>query len=181
MLSIVILITLVFAVYTGARRGIILQGIYTIGYLISFFVAQKFFIKFVDILELIVPYPQASPDSQLVFFEGEMLFDLDRYFYGGVSFILCLVIGWVIVRFLGIFLYELNFTPVKKEVHLIGGGALSFFVAIVALCILLTLLAMVPVDFVQNLFRDSGLARGIVKNTPYFSKKILELWTGVPL
>lgn len=181
MLSIVILISLVFAVYTGTRRGGVLQGIYAIGYLVSFFVAQKFFIKFVDFLELIVPYPQASPDSQLVFFEGELLFDLDRYFYAGVSFILCLAVGWVIVRFLGIFLYELNFVPVKKEVNLIGGGVLSFFVTVVALCIILTLLAMVPVDFVQNLFRSSGLARGIVNNTPYFSKKIIELWMSVPL
>ncbi|WP_218573834.1 CvpA family protein [Klebsiella grimontii] len=44
MLTILILLLLAFGFYTGAKRGLILQVLYSVGYLISYFVARTYYI-----------------------------------------------------------------------------------------------------------------------------------------
>ncbi|MFR8960831.1 MAG: CvpA family protein, partial [Enterococcus faecalis] len=43
MLTILILLLLAFGFYTGAKRGLILQVLYSVGYLISYFVARTYY------------------------------------------------------------------------------------------------------------------------------------------
>ncbi|WP_426097682.1 CvpA family protein, partial [Escherichia coli] len=43
MLTILILLFLAFGFYTGAKRGLILQVLYSVGYLISYFVARTYY------------------------------------------------------------------------------------------------------------------------------------------
>lgn len=72
MLSLIIILTLLFTVHTGVRRGAVLQGVYTLGYLFSFIYAAKNYIKYVDKLELLIPYPQPTPESKLLFFSPDV-------------------------------------------------------------------------------------------------------------
>ena len=170
MLTILILLLLAFGFYTGAKRGLILQVLYSVGYLISYFVARTYYKEVASHLELYIPYPSVTPTSKLVFFNQEISLDLDKAFYSAVAFLLLLFAGWLVVRFLAIFL------PVLKQVNGLLGGVLSVLVLYVGLFLVLATASMIPSDIVQNQFRSSGLARGIVKNTPILTKQAYELW-----
>ncbi|EGO8385069.1 CvpA family protein [Enterococcus faecalis] len=176
MLTILILLLLAFGFYTGAKRGLILQVLYSVGYLISYFVARTYYKEVASHLELYIPYPSVTPTSKLVFFNQEISLDLNKAFYSAVAFLLLLFAGWLVVRFLAIFLHGLTFIPVLKQVNGLLGGVLSVLVLYVGLFLVLATASMIPSDIVQNQFRSSGLARGIVKNTPILTKQAYELW-----
>ena len=72
MLSLIIILTSLFTVHTGVRRGAVLQGVYTLGYLFSFIYAAKNYIKYVDKLELLIPYPQPTPSLNYYFFHRDV-------------------------------------------------------------------------------------------------------------
>ena len=133
MLTILILLLLAFGFYTGAKRGLILQVLYSVGYLISYFVARTYYKEVASHLELYIPYPSVTPTSKLVFFNQEISLDLDKAFYSAVAFLLLLFAGWLVVRFLAIFLHGLTFIPVLKQVNGLLGGVLSVLVLYVGL------------------------------------------------
>ena len=85
MLTILILLLLAFGFYTGAKRGLILQVLYSVGYLISYFVARTYYKEVASHLELYIPYPSVTPTSKLVFFNQEISLDLDKAFYSAVA------------------------------------------------------------------------------------------------
>lgn len=176
MLSLIILFLLAIAAYSGARRGLVLQIVYTVGYFISFIAAQAFYKDLAPKLEMYVPYPSATQTSKMVFFNQTISLDLDKAFYAAIAFLIILVIGWLLTRFIGIFFNSLTYLPLVKQLNWLGGGLLSVIVMYVGIFIILSILALVPLDMVQNQFRSSGWARSIVDNTPILSKKIQDLW-----
>lgn len=174
MLTIALMFILAIAFYTGARRGLVLQVVLTLGYLITLVEAKKYYLILAKKIELLIPYPSPTADSRLVFFKGETLFKLDEAFYAGIAFLMILFVGWLVTRFIGILCHKLTFFPLIKELNLLGGGILGFAVVYVGIFFLLIVLTMVPLDPIQNLFRESGFARFIVEKTPYFSTKAVE-------
>lgn len=176
MLTILILLILAFAVYTGARRGLVLQLVYSIGYLASFLVARHYYQDLAPKLELFIPYPSATIDSKLVFFDETLSLSLDQAFYAGVSFLVILLAGILVTRFIGIFFHSLTFLPLVHQLNWLGGGLLSFVVTYVAVFLLLYLLSLVPLDFIQSQFESSSLAHWMVEKTPIFSKQMYDLW-----
>ncbi|MGX7245159.1 CvpA family protein [Enterococcus quebecensis] len=176
MLTLLILLLLAIGFYTGAKRGLVLQIIYTFGYLCSYLVAKTYYKSLASHLELYIPYPSPTADTKLVFFNQELTLDLDQAFYGAVAFLLILVAGWLVVRFLAIFAHGLVFIPVLKQANGLAGGLISVLVIYIGVFLVLSMLSMLPVDAVQNQFKNSGLARFIVKDTPLFSKQIYHMW-----
>ncbi len=176
MLTIVLLLILANGFYNGARRGFVLQTVYTFGYFMAYFVAKNYYQILAPKLELLIPYPSATEDSKFVFFSQQLGLELDQAFYAAIAFLLILFLGWMVIRFVGVFLHRLTFFPVVKQVNTIGGGILGLFVAYVALFLILYALSMVPLDIVQNQFRQSGLARFMVQNTPVLSAQIYDWW-----
>lgn len=176
MLTLIIVFALAIGLYTGIRRGLAMQIILTVGYIVSFTMAKKYYVVLAKKLEMLVPYPAPTPDSKLVFFESTNLFKLDEAFYAGLAFVLILFIGWLGTRFIGILCHNLTFFPVIKQVNWIGGGILGFVMVYLGLFFTMSLVSMIPIDFVQNLFRSSGIARFIVGETPYFSQQVIIWW-----
>ena len=176
MLSLLILFILLIAFFSGARRGFAMQVVYTIGYVLSFFAAQHFYKQLGRHLELYIPYPAVTSTSKMVFFDQAISFRLDEAFYAGVAFLLILLAGALITRFIGIFAHSLTYVPVLRQLDWLAGGVLSVVVAYVTIFLLLSLLTLVPVDFIQNQFSGNSLARFIVEKTPLLSDKIHDLW-----
>ncbi len=176
MLNGIIILLLGIAIYSGARRGLALQLVYTLGYFISFVVAKAKYQTLAPKLELYIPYPSATQNSKMVFFDHATSFELDKAFYGAVAFLGILFIGWLITRFVGMLCQGLTYLPLIHTVNVVGGGLLSFVVVLVGIFLVLRLASLVPVDLIQNQFKASSLARNIVEKTPIFSKQIYELW-----
>lgn len=77
MLTLFIIILFAIAYYTGARRGLVLQIVYTVGYMLSLSSAKKYYLVLAKKLELIVPYP--SPDHRTSHTPGQRLPERRRY------------------------------------------------------------------------------------------------------
>lgn len=176
MLTLLILIILAVGFYSGAKRGFVLQILYSVGYLISYMVAKSNYKSLASHLELYIPYPSATQETKLVFFNQEIVLELDQAFYGAVAFLIILFAGWLIVRFAAIFARGLTFMPILKQADWVAGGVLSMVVLYVGIFLVLNAASMIPVDFIQNQFESSGLARFMIKDTPIFSKQIYNLW-----
>src|SRR5690625_3151966 len=128
LLTLGILLILLIAIYSGAKRGLVLQLVMTIGYLLSFWFALNFYDRLRESLELIVPYPPASLSDTFVVFPEEMSLQLDDVYYNGVAFILILALGWLITRIVGGLLNFVTRLPLLKQVNTIGGAVLNFLV-----------------------------------------------------
>lgn len=176
MLTILILLILVIGFYTGLRRGLILQIVYTFGYLISYMIAKAYYKQLAPYLELYIPYPAPTADAKLVFFKQEISFELDKAFYAGVAFLLILILCWLAIRFLCIFAHSLMYMSLLKQANGLAGGIMSAIVMYIGITLVLNLFCMVPLTFVQNQFESSGLARFMVQHTPVFSNQIHSLW-----
>lgn len=174
MLSIIIIVLLVMAFYNGARRGLVMQAILTTGYILTMLVAKSQAGNLANKLHLLIPYPNPSADSQINFFKGLSLFNLDKGFYTVFSYILILVIGWAITRFIGMLCNSLTFFPIIKQANFLGGGTLSLLVTYIGIFFVLVLLALIPMDIIQNTFQKSSLIKFIINDTPYFSKMVFD-------
>lgn len=175
-MTIGIVFVLVMGFYSGARRGLVLQLVLTIGYVASYYVASQYYSQLAAHLELLIPYPSATESTQFVFYDQVVGFNLDVAFYNGIAFLIILFAGWLITRFIGGLLNALTFVPIVKQLNTLGGGLLNFVVSYAAVFLLLLLLTMLPVDSVQEQFNDSSLARWIVQDTPVLSEQIYQWW-----
>lgn len=178
MLSLGIILIIAIGFYSGARRGLVLQIVLTIGYLLSYLVARIYYIRLGSQLELFVPYPSATENSTFVFFDHSLGLELDKAFYNAVAFMLIIFVGWLLTRFVGSFLNSLTFFPIVRQANYLGGGMLGFVVSYTAVFLILSILAMIPMEGIQNALGQSGLAQMIVKNTPILSNQIYNWWIG---
>lgn len=137
MIGLVIFFILLFAFYEGARRGTVLQGIYFVGFLISFLVANNFYQEIGKKIELYVPYLSVSPDTEMVFYSQEMSFDLGKTYYAGVAFIGVFALGWLLTKFIGILCSNLRFYELFPYQWLLAGGLNVIIVYTMVLMILL--------------------------------------------
>ena len=176
LMTVLIVVILAIGAYGGARRGLILQFVMTVGYFVSYLMASKYYQALGSHLELIVPYPSASESSQFVYYDQALGLNLDGAFYNGVAFIIILFVGWLITRFIGGLLNAVTFIPVLKQLNTVGGALLIFIVAYVAIFLVLFLLTMVPIDAIQEAFSKSWLARKIVEDTPVISAQLYNWW-----
>ncbi|SDQ47057.1 Uncharacterized membrane protein, required for colicin V production [Carnobacterium viridans] len=176
LMTVLIVLILAMGAYSGARRGLVLQFVFTIGYFVSYLLARNYYQLLGSHLELIVPYPSATESSQFVFYDQALGFNLDGAFYNGVAFITILFVGWLITRFVGGLLNAVTLIPVIKQLNTLGGALLNVIVSYIAIFIVLFLLTMVPVDAIQESFNNSWLARTIVEDTPVISAQLYNWW-----
>ncbi|MGM0125105.1 hypothetical protein IGI37_002502 [Enterococcus sp. AZ194] len=176
MVTLFIFILLAIAFYSGARRGLTLQLVYTVGYFLSYLAARLYYKELAPKLELYIPYPSVTENSKLVFFTKEMGLELDQAYYAAIAFLMILFIGWMVTRLIGVFAHSLTFLPILHQFDWVAGGVVSALLMYIGIFLVLSLLTLLPIDFIQNQFRASGFTRSIVENTPIFSNQIQNLW-----
>lgn len=178
LLSLIILLLLLLSLYSGFKRGLILQLVLTIGYAISFYFALEYYQEVSNLVEMMVPYPSpvSSNSNPFVLYGQEFIFNLDQGFYNGVAFIGILVLGWIVTRFIGGLLNFLTEIPVVKQINGIGGAIVGFIVQYIGIFLILFLLSMIPIKMIQSQFESSALARTIVSDTPELSTDLYNWW-----
>lgn len=166
MLTIIIIIFLAYAYYMGTRRGLAMQAVYTLGFLLAFIIARLSYLKIAPSLTLLVPYQSATETSHFVFFSQKTGLKLDAAFYAAVAFLFVLFIGWGLTRFIGVLLQDLTFYPLPRQLSTVGGGVLGLATMYVGFFLVLTILALIPAPSIQSLLEHSLLAKGMVNFTP---------------
>lgn len=176
MLSLLLILFLVYGFYVGARRGLAMQAFFTVGYAIFFGIALVSFRALGPKFEMIVPYPSASLGSEFAFFSTKVGMELDDAFYRAFAFIFVCFIGWIIVRFVGLYFKRLTYYPMFNDVNLLSGGIMGLLVTYVTVFMLLLLLAMIPVSGIQNALQHSFVASTMIRSTPVLTSMLTGLW-----
>ncbi|MFD1671736.1 CvpA family protein [Agrilactobacillus yilanensis] len=176
MLSFLIILILAYGMYIGARRGLVLQLFFTLGYLVFFGIAYLVYKNLGKNLTLLVPYPSATTNSQFAFFDSNLGLKLDTAFYAGFAFVFILFIGWLIMKFAGIFVAHWAFYPMNYSVSVIGGIVLAFLTNYVAVFLLLYLVALIPIDSLQSVLGQSWAAVSMVRYSPVLTHLITHWW-----
>ena len=99
MLTIVIVLIFVLSFYMGWRRGLIMQAIRFLGYIITFILATQFFEPLSKWIEMIIPFPSIQPDTQLAIYDEAISVLLDTAFYRVLTFMLIGLIGWLVTNY----------------------------------------------------------------------------------
>lgn len=177
MLNIIILLILFVGIYSGYKKGIILQLLQTIGYTIVLIFSLDYYEPLSEFLYLMVPYPTPFfPDrNPYLFYDEQYIFSMDMSYYQMLSFIVLFLVGWVIVKFLTkLISYTLEVLRAPEPLSGIGGGIFGFIVNYVGLFILLVFLTTIPIDFIQTQLYESSLAQNIITSTPELSKRVYD-------
>lgn len=176
MISILLLLILAWSFYIGYRRGIILQAYYLVATIVSAYFASKYYLALGQKFNLLIPYANPQEGQGTFFFPSSQLFQLDKVFYAGVGFLLAFTIFYCISRLLGLFLNLVPTKLVDGKYFRIGAGVLSVVVTLFVLQMMLTILATVPLQIVQNSLENSFVARHIIQSIPFTTNFIKQLW-----
>lgn len=176
MLSLLLILFLAYGFYVGARRGLVMQAFFTVGYAIFFAIALFSFKALGPKFEMIVPYPSANLGSEFAFFSTKVGMELDNAFYRAFAFIFICFIGWIIVRFVGLYFKRLTYYPMFNDINLLSGGILGLVVTYVTMFMVLLILAMIPVDGIQNALQHSLVASVMIRYTPGLTTLMTGLW-----
>lgn len=179
MLTIILLVALLLGFYSGYRRGLALQLIRLVGYIITFMLATRYYQPLSEIVEMLIPFPSVQPDTSLAFYDEATSFFLDDAFYYAITFILIGVIGWLVTNFLSILFNRIMYYDFMNHINAIGGGVVNLFITYVIIFFLFFVLSLIPVEFIQQQFVDNPIAYNVVANTPFFSDFAAETWLNV--
>ncbi|WEV44749.1 CvpA family protein [Streptococcaceae bacterium ESL0687] len=173
MISIIIMILLAWAFYVGYSRGLYLQLFYSLGIILAGAFALSNYQTLAAKISMWVPFANAGVTSQLKIFKQDIIFQLDKTYYAGIAFLLILVAGYLAARLVGIFFGFLsNSQPLGKIGSLIS-GILALLTTYFILETGLTILAMVPINSIQDKLSSSGLVKFMITDTPILSKFLL--------
>ncbi|AYW46963.1 colicin V production protein CvpA [Tetragenococcus osmophilus] len=175
MIGFIIFLLLLFSFYTGARRATALQLLYTVGCILSFFLAMALYESWGEKIELYVPYLSVTPETEMVYYSQELSFDLDKAYYAAVAFVGWLIFGWLLTKFIMIFVRSLRFKRLLEDDWLVA-GILNTVLMYITILIALKVLTMIPVEGIQNIFTRSFTADFIVDKTPLLSNMFDRLW-----
>lgn len=174
MLDILILFLLVGGLITGFRRGLLVQVLHMTGFIVSFIVAYAYYKQLADKFVLWIPYPGVTAESKLSWSFGQL--DLDETFYRLLAFILIFfVVKFLLQLFVSMFDF-LKHLPVLGFISRFFGAALGFVEFYIIILLLISFLALLPVDLVQKLLDSSLLSKTMFEHTPVISDKVKEWW-----
>jgi uncharacterized membrane protein required for colicin V production len=174
MLDLAIIVFLILGLLVGLRRGFILQVIHITGFVVAFIVAYLYYDELAPKLQLWIPFPSMGNASSL-----KMFFDtvsLDTAYYNAIAFAIIFFITKIFWHMLGSMLDFIAHLPILKQLNRWGGGILGFMEVYFIMFIILYIAALLPMNAVQGSLNGSFLAEVIVKDTPFLSQQVKNLW-----
>lgn len=174
MVDFILLILLIFGFLMGLKRGFILQAFHLIGFIISFVVATLYYDKIAERLSLWIPYPELSDGSTWASFLQST--SMQDAFYNAIAFAIIFFSVKVLLQIIASMLDFVASLPVLRSFNKIGGSVLGFLEVYLILFVILFILALTPMENIQNMINDSSIALFIIEHTPYLSQKVQSLW-----
>ncbi|WP_028392170.1 CvpA family protein [Bacillus cihuensis] len=175
MLDLAILAILLIGFIVGLRRGFILQLIHLTGFFVAFVAAYSYYNELAPKLTLWIPFPTLGGDSETMnMFIGQT--NLEEAYYRAIAFAIIFFATKLVWQLFGSMLDFISNLPILKQLNRWAGAILGFAEVYLIMFILLYIAALLPMANVQDALNGSFLADLIVKNTPYLSGKVTELW-----
>lgn len=167
MIDVVLLFFLILGTVIGLRRGFILQSMHLIGTVGALIIARLFYQQLASKLDLIVPYPSAQLDNNVLlnWIDGE------HAFYRAVSFVFLFIVGKIILQMVATVFDYLAQLPLLKQLNGLLGSVFGFVESYVVIFIIIFFIAMIPIPMIQEKMHDSYIAKLIVEYTPILSSR----------
>lgn len=176
MLSVLIVLVLIWNVYIGYNRGIILQSFYTLGALVSLLVAHHFYVGLAHKITLWIPYSNPVEGVATFFFKEVDLFDLSKVYYAGIAFFALFLGTYAVVRLVGVLVHFFPIDYFDNQRAKVISGILALLVSLLFVSMALSILATIPMPFIQNHLQASSLSRLLIEHFPPFTTVIHKLW-----
>ncbi|TGB04111.1 CvpA family protein [Halobacillus salinus] len=174
MIDLLLLFILLMGIFTGLKRGFILQLFHLLGFVVAFVVAAMYYDDLSPKLTLWVPYPALPEDAAWAVFAES--FDLEQAFYKAVAFAILFFGVKIVLHIIASMLDFVSELPILNSFNSLLGGVLGFVETYVILFVILYMAALVPLEPVQNALDGSFLAQLIIERTPVFSEQLRTLW-----
>ncbi|WP_100373706.1 CvpA family protein [Bacillus sp. FJAT-45037] len=174
MLSFILLLLLLMSFFIGRRRGLVLQVIHLIGFVVSLYVAYSYYQEVASYIQLWIPYPQFSSESTVGMIVNS--FNGESVYYSGIAFAMLFFGTKILLHIVGSMLDFVAHLPILRSVNSLFGAIFCFIETYLILFILLFVAALLPVDFVQSQLQGSVVAQSMMNYTPFLSDWIKNLW-----
>ncbi|MRH42917.1 hypothetical protein GH741_09480 [Aquibacillus halophilus] len=174
MIDIILLGILILGIFIGLKRGFILQLFHLIGFFIAFIVSVLYYDKLSSKLDLWIPYPDLPEDATWAVFLDTL--PLESAFYNGIAFVAIFFATKIVLQILTSMLDFVADLPILNSINVILGAILGFVETYFILFVFIYILALAPVEFIQNRLESSSIVTYMVDSTPYISNQIKILW-----
>jgi uncharacterized membrane protein required for colicin V production len=174
MLDLIIIFLLLGGLITGFRRGLIVQIIHMSGFIIALIVAYLYYKQLAEKFVLWIPYPGVTAGSKLTLAVETL--DLDETFYRLLAFVLIFLVVKFALQLVASMFDFLKYLPVLGFVWRFAGAAFGFIEFYVLIFLVLYLVAMLPIEFIQNILNNSILAGTMFEHTPLLSETVKKWW-----
>jgi uncharacterized membrane protein required for colicin V production len=175
MVTLLILFALVIGFLIGLRRGLILQLVHLLSFIIALVVARLFYKDLGPKLEMWVPFP-SSADTGSTLGTVFNITDLDSAFYNAIAFFIIFIGVKIVLQLIGSMLDFLAQLPLLRQFNQLAGGAVGFVEMYLGVFIVLFIGALLPIESLQEHIQNSSLAKAIIMNTPFLSDWVSNLW-----
>ncbi|MDY0408614.1 CvpA family protein [Virgibacillus soli] len=177
MVDFILVLLLIFGLLMGLKRGLILQVFHLIGFIVSFVIAIYYYKKLASKLVLFIPYPDLSDKSSWADFLQAL--PLETAFYNAIAFVIIFFAAKIALQIIASMLDFVASLPILNSVNKLLGALLGFIEVYLLSFITLFLLALTPVDAIQQYINNSSVALFIIEKTPVLSKEMVKLWMNV--
>ncbi|MEN2765623.1 CvpA family protein [Ornithinibacillus xuwenensis] len=174
MVDFILILLLIFGFLIGLKRGLILQAVHLVGFIVAFIVASAYYDSLSEKLALWIPYPELTDESLWADFLQAL--PLESAFYNAISFVVIFFVVKIALQIVASMIDVLASLPILNSINKILGAILGFLEIYLILFVILYIIVLTPVGTIQEWVNDSNIALFIVENTPYFSEKIKDLW-----
>lgn len=174
MLDLLILIVLFAGLIVGLKRGLIVQLMHIVSFVVAMIVAYIYYKPLAEKFVFWVPYPGVTDTGSLGVVIDSL--DLDRTFYRVIAFaVIFFVVKFTLQIVASIFDF-IAYLPVLKSLNRILGALFGLIENYLLLFIGLYVLALIPIAPIQNLMSKSLLSGLILEHTPIITKMFQNWW-----
>ncbi|MFB9859764.1 CvpA family protein [Salinicoccus siamensis] len=171
-MTLILLILLIAGMVIGYRRGMVLQLLHLIGTLSAIIISAKNYEKLAARFDMVMPYPSTS-DTLTNPLMPELA-NAEYAFYNMTAFFIIFIISKIIIQLIVSAFDYLQQISVFGIVGDIVGTLLGLIEMVYILAVFLTMIALVPLDFIETMVGESGLAQFLLDNTFILSEKFIE-------
>lgn len=174
MLDILILAFLIGGLITGFRRGLVVQTIQMVGFIVAFIVSYLYYKALAEKFVLWVPYPGVTAESSLAFAVGDL--DLEITFYRMLAFVLIFIVVRFGLQLIASMFDFLKYIPILGFAAQLLGALLGFIEFYISMFLILYIAYLLPIDFIQTFIQKSILVKSMFEHTPILSEMVKNWW-----
>ncbi|MBF4501646.1 CvpA family protein [Savagea sp. SN6] len=174
MFDILILLLLGIGLALGFHRGLIMQSIRFSALWIAILIAYLLYKKIASYFVLWVPYPNVQAHEKLTWAAKEL--DLDITFYNALAFVALFFVSYVLLLIVVAMFDYMRYAYVLKFETRFISAAIGFIEMYFILFFIFSVMALLPLDFVQGIVNRSFFMRMMFEHTPLLSRIMQNWW-----